>query len=385
MAAALERWVQSGLMTPEQADVLGRENDDFTGDQRRNWVQYIVSATAGVLTIIAAGVFLGWSWPHLGDVTRTGVIAVGGVALLLGGMFLERRPGRVPVGYMMQTAGLAVLLMAYVYSERAWENGSLLAIGLGIPVLSLPLVLAPLTIRRNAVMPAVVTTLGYAYLLVFLVRTGLDEEAALWIVDGVMVLSLVVLGLLALIRARDPEVEEGWSEGGWEPAAFSATLLASPILIMITALGPLNWDENAVFALDLWWVFLMAVTLWTIHLAPPSLRRAWVPPQLAWAVFCGIVLAFWTILGPLDGDPWMAAGAVGALGAASLWHGLAFELRETVVSGCVALVVAAWYFGIESGALGTVVALGFTAGLLFWVSGRVGGPGATPTAGAAES
>ena len=374
MAAALERWVRSGLLTPEQADVLGRENDDFSGQARRSWVQYIVSATAGVLTIIATGVFLGWSWPHLGEVTRTGVIAVGGVGLLLGGLFLERRPGRVPVGYMMQTAGLAVLLMAYVYSERAWENGSLLAIVLGIPVLSLPLVLAPLTIRRNPVMPAIVTTLGYAYLFVFLVRTGLDAEAALWIVDGVMVLSLLVLGGLALIRARDPDGNGDASDHAWEPAAFSATLLASPILIMMTALGPLNLDDNAVFALDLWWVLLLAVTLWTIHLAPVPLRRSWVPPQLAWAVLCGIVLAFWTILGPLDGDPWMAAGAVGALGAASLWHGLTFQLRETVVSGCVALVVAAWYFGIESGALGTVVALGFTAGLLFWVSGRVGGP-----------
>lgn len=369
--AALERWVRTGLMTPEQAEVLARENQEVSHEAGRSWVQYIVSATAGLLTLIAAGVFLGWSWPHLGNATRTGVIAVGGVGLLLGGLALERRPGRVPVGYMMQTAGLAVLLLAYVYSRHVWENGSVLAIALGLPVLALPLVLAPLTVRRNAVMPAVLTTLGYGYLMVFLVRAGVDEEAALWIVDGVMALSLVVLGGLALARGADPP-EGPRNIEPWEPAAFSASLLASPILILATALGPLDLDENAVLALDVWWVLLMAVTLWTIHLAPPSLRRAWVPKQLAWAVLCGVVLAFWTFLGPLDADPWVAAAGVGALGGASLWHGLTFQLRDTVISGCVALVVAAWYFGIESGALGTVVALGFTAGLLFWVSGRAG-------------
>jgi hypothetical protein len=373
VVAALERWVRSGLLTPEQADVLGQEHAGFSGEERRDWVQYMVSATAGVLTLLAAGVLTSWGWPHLGEVTRTGVIAVGGVGLLLGGLVLERRPGRVPVGTMMPTAGLGVLLMAYVYSERAWENGSLLSILIGIPVLSIPLLLAPLSVRRNAVMPAVVTTLGYAYLFVFLVRSGLDEEAALWVVDGVMVLSLLVLGAMAVARGADPP-GEGSLEAGepWEPAAFAATLLASPILIMLTALGPLNLGENAVLALDLWWMVLVGVTLWMMHLAPLSLRRGWIPRQLAWAVCCGIVLAFWTILGPLDGSPWMAAAAVGALGTASLWHGLAFQVRDTVISGCLALVIAAWYLGIEAGALGAAVALGFTAGLLFWVSGRLG-------------
>jgi len=370
VAAALERWVRSGLMTPEQAEVLARENEEVSGQERRSWVQYAVSATAGLLTIIAAGVFLGWSWPHLGDVTRTGVIAVAGVGLLLGGLVLERRPGRTPVGYMMQTAGLAVLLMAYVYSERAWESGSVLAIALGLPILSVPLVLAPLTVRRNAVMPAVLITLGYAYLFVFLARAGVDEEAALWILNGVMILSLLVLGALALARADDSR-EPGAIEP-WEPASFCASLLASPVLILATALGPLRLDENAVFPLDLWWILLVGLTLWMLHLAPPSLRRPWVPRQLAWAVLCGIVLTFWTILGPLDGDPWMVAAGVGSLGGGSLWHGLTFQLRDTVISGCVALVVGAWYIGLESGALGTVVALGFTAALLFWVSGRAG-------------
>jgi len=399
VTAALERWVSEGLLTPEVADVLRRENDAFAGGIRRSTFQYLIAGTAGMLTLIAVAVLLRWSWPHLGPVGQTTLIAGGGVVLALGGVVLELRPGRAPVGHGLQTAGLTILLMAYAYSERAWANGSPLAIALGLLVISVPLVLAPLSVGRSLVMPAVVTTLGYGYLFLFLVRAGMDAEPALWVVDGVMVLSLVVLGALALRRAADAHPGEwpqgldtvGGGRGGpgnvdahWEMAAFTASLFASPVLILATATGPLRMGDDAVFALDVWWILLGVITLWTVHAAPPALRRSWVPNQLAWTVLSGVVLAFWTILGPMDGDPWMAAGAVAALGGASLWHGLTFDFRQSVFAGCIAMTIAAFYFGAESGgAVGVAVALGFTAGLLFWVSGRLGDalarPGGVPS------
>ena len=390
VTAALERWVSDGLLTPEVADVLRRENDAFAGESRRGTFQYFIAGTAGLLTLVAAAVLLRWSWPHLGPVGQTGLIAGAGVVLVLGGMVLEPRRGRAPVGHGLQTAGLTILLMAYAYSERAWSNGSPLAIAMGLLVISVPLVLAPLSVGRSLVMPAVVTTLGYGYLFLFLVRAGMDGEAALWVVDGVMVLSLMVLGALSLRRGADSD-PGGWTQGAathggapgahgnvaahWEMAAFTASLFAAPILILATATGPLRMGDDAVFALDVWWILLAGITLWTVHAAPVALRRSWVPNQLAWTVISGVVLAFWTILGPLNGDPWMAAGGVAGLGGAALWHGLTFDFRQSVVSGCLAMVIAALYFGAESGgAVGVAVALGFTAGLLFWVSGRLGDP-----------
>jgi hypothetical protein len=384
VSAALERWVSEGLLTREVADVLGRENDAFAGGIRRNTFQYLIAGTAGLLTLVAAAVLLRWSWPHLGPVGQTTLIAVAGVILVLGGMVLEPRRGRAPVGHGLQTAGLAILLMACAYSEKAWANGSPLAVASGLLVISVPLVLAPLSVGRSLVMPAVVTTLGYGYLFLFLVRAGMEGGAALWVVDGVMVLSLVVLGALALRRAAksDPGVgtQGATPHGGparveahWEMAAFTASLFASPVLILATATGPMRMGEDAVFALDVWWILLAGITLWTVHAAPPALRRSWVPNQLAWTVISGVVLAFWTILGPLNWDPWMAAGAVAGLGGAALWHGLTFDFRQSVLAGCLAMVIAALYFGAESGgAVGVAVALGFTAGLLFWVSGRLG-------------
>ncbi|MSR37001.1 MAG: hypothetical protein EXR95_10250 [Gemmatimonadetes bacterium] len=54
-------------------------------------------------------------------------------------------------------------------------------------------------------------------------------------------------------------------------------------------------------------------------------------------------------------------------------YGLRLEDRAVLISGCLALLSAAWYYGIErGGALGAVAALAATAALLFWLSARLG-------------
>lgn len=380
---AIDRWVDQGLM---DADLAGRLREDarqVRSERRRRFSQFVVAATGGIVTVIAAAVLFTWAWPHLGAGGRSAVMGGVGGALALLGLRVEGSPTRAPAGYGLQTAGLLLVLAAFAYSERAWDNGTPGAVVAGLAALVLPLVMAPLAVRRNAVMPAVLTVLGYAFLFVFLVRVvDLDEELALWVLDGVLLGSVLVLGLrVARWTASVAGTED--VRPGWELGAFTASIQAAPILIFATATGPLRLREGAVFPLDAWWVLMTGLTLWAVHAAPPALRRPWIPRQLAWSVLAGIILGFWTVLEGLDGPSWAAALVVGGLGAATLWHALSFGVRETVAWGCVALIAAAWYYGAEAGgAPGAAAALAFTAALLFWISGRLGvrgGDGAPAT------
>lgn len=382
---ALDGWVARGLLDPATAALLREDAARVRGERRRRFARFLLAATGGVVTVIAVGVLFGWAWPHLGPGWRSAALGLVGGALALAGAIVERSPGREAPGYGLQTAGLVLVLAGFAYSEAAWENGSPGALVVGAVALALPLVLAPLAVRRNAVMPAVLTVLGYAFLFVFLVRVAdLGADTSLWVLDAVLLGSLLVLAS----RLQRWATGVGATPGGlahedaplpppWELGAFTASLHAAPVAILMTAVGPLRMGDRAALPLDAWWIIMTALTLWAIHGAPLVLRRPWVPRQLAWSVVSGMVLGFWTVLGTLDGPPFAAALVVGGLGAAALWHALAHGIRETIAAGCVALVAAAWYFGAESaGAPGAAAALAFTAVLLFRVSGRLGRPGA---------
>jgi hypothetical protein len=379
---ALGRWVGMGLLDPATGARLLEDARRVRAERRQRFAQAFVAGTAGTVTVIAAGVFFGWAWPHLGPGGRSAALGITGGLLALLGLRVEQRPGRGPAGYALQSAGLLLVLVAFAYSEGAWGNGSPGALLVGGIALAVPLLMAPMAVRRNRVMPAVLTVLGYGFLFVFLVRVAdLGADLSLWVLNGVLLASLLVLGLrVRRWWARTSRTDQVPGEDdlppdgpGWELGAFTASIHAAPILILATAVGPMRMGDESVIALDVWWVIMTGLTLWAIHRAPVPIRRPWVPRQLAWSVFSGVVLGFWTVLGALDGPPWAAALVVAALGAATLWHALTQGIRETIAHGCLALIAAAWYFGAESaGAPGAAAALGFTALLLFWISGRLG-------------
>jgi hypothetical protein len=61
------------------------------------------------------------------------------------------------------------------------------------------------------------------------------------------------------------------------------------------------------------------------------------------------------------------------VGGVGLAYSLPRESRVVLAASCIALLVAAWYYGAEKGgALGSVLALAFMAVLLLWASSRVG-------------
>ena len=365
--SALERWQEAGLISGELAERLREEHAHSQRRERRRFLQYAVSGTAGVLLVIAAVTFFAWSWPDLGPGARTCVIAGTGIAIVLLGMRLEAAQRYVPVTYALQTSGLFLLLTAYAYSMEAWDNTTLGGIVVGLLALATPVATIPVFVRRNPVMPAVATALGYGFLAAFLFRAfDLDADIIIWILDGVLAAALAVLALL--MRAGNTR-----SVSRRTLYAFTVSLYVGYPMAGLTVAGPFDLGEETLLALDAWLLLVTALALWGIHRAPAMLRSARYSLHLAASVLIAIPLGFGTALDVYDLQPLGAAAVVGGAGACGLWYGLRTDARPLVLCSCVTIVCAAWYLAVDAGdRLGSVLALAFTAALFFWVATRLG-------------
>ena len=365
--SAIKRWAEKGMVSSEQAQALHDETIEHGGDAGRRWSQFIVAGTGAVVLVIAAGTFLEWAWPLMGPGWQSSVLALAGVGAYLVGIRLEGVGRWGPVGYFLQMAGPVTLLMALGYSAHAWADGSPGGIGVGVIALAVPPITLVHAIRRNTVMPAVHAILGFLFLYMFFERaTDILLENILWILDGVLVTSFALLAL-GLWRTKG---EDG---GQWFLNAFVACLYVGMVLIPMTATMPLEMEENTAYPMDVGLAVIIALTLWGIHRAPPFLRRSWYSKQLVLCVLVGTFLAMFTTLGALDTSEPVAALAMASVGALGLWYALAYGMRDVVIAACFSLVFTAWFYGVtQSGALGVVGALTFTAVLLFWVSSRLG-------------
>ncbi|HEX6200707.1 MAG TPA: DUF2157 domain-containing protein [Thermoanaerobaculia bacterium] len=365
---AVRRWERQGLVDEETASRLREEQESWARGRGRRASQLVLAVAGGAVLLVAAGVLTDWLWPLMDRGSRALALAVVGILVHFVGTRMEDRERWLPASWALQTAGLLVLLGAFLYSEQAWNDTSLPGIVVGIAALLVPLLTAPRALDRNPVMPAVHLALAPAFLAVFLDRaTPLSPEAIVWIVDGFLLLATVLL-LRELARTTDPDAVDRRLH------AFVVALYAGLALVIATATVSLELGEDTLWAVDAWWAGVLALTLWAIHRAPPRLQRAWYGNQLAGLVLLGIPLAFMTTLELLDMTAEGAAVAVGALGGAALAYGIREDGSLVVRAGALALVVAAWYYGVErGGALGAVVALAFTAALLLWLSVRLGG------------
>ena len=365
--SAIERWKEAGLIDGELAEQLRAEHAQSRRRGARRFLQYAVSGTAGILLVIAAVTFFAWSWPELGPAARTCVIAGTGIAIVLLGMRLETARRHVPVAWALQTSGLVLLLSAFVYSMEAWDNTTAGGVVIGLLALATPIATIPVFVRRNPVMPAVATALGYGFLAAFLFRAfDLDADTIIWVLDGALVVTLAVLGVL-LHAGRAGSVSRRMLY------AFTVSLYAGYPMAGMTAAGPLELGDETLLALDAWLVLVTALALWGIHRAPAALRSARFSLHLAASVLLAIPLGFGTTLEVYDLPPLGAAAVIAGAGACGLWYGLGRNVRPLVLCSCATIVSAAWYLGVDAGErLGTVLALAFTAGLFFWVATRLG-------------
>ncbi len=94
---------------------------------------------------------------------------------------------------------------------------------------------------------------------------------------------------------------------------------------------------------------------------------------MALCILVGIGFGFMTTLETLNSSPTPAAVVVALIGVLGLWYGLPRRRMWVAGASCVALLIAAWYWGSEmSGAFGAVLALLAVSGILFWSATRIG-------------
>ncbi len=367
VSEALERWEGKALITPELAGRLRREAAAASVSGTVRLSQYVVAATAAIVTLIAGGLFLEWAWPRMDAAAHTWALAAVGLAVHLWGVRLEMRRRWLPAALLMQTAGLGLLLSAAIYSDNAWADGTPGGIAAGIAALAMPLVLGPWSLRRNVAMPAVHLAFAFGFIAVFLDRaTPLSADAIVWVLDGV--LAGVAVGMVVLLRRDSAGRRHPWALNAFVMAVYTAAVLA-----FFTAVGPLDAGARAAYPLDVWLLMVVALTLWGIHRAPEGLRRDWFESQLALCLLVWIPLGFFTVMEAMKAPSEVALVFVG--GAAVLGFGYALEhrVRRILATSAVAFVAAVWFWATDrAGALGAVVGLGLAAALLFWLSGRVG-------------
>ncbi len=364
---AIDRWEQKGLIDGGLAGTLRAEAAEARSAGTARYGQYILAGTGAAVLLIAAGVFLDWSWPLMSRSVRSGVLALAGVLTHLAGVWLEDRRRWRPAAYLLQTAALGLLLFAAVYSEGAWADRTPGGIVVGVLSLLVPLVLAPRSMRRNVVMPAVHFCAALAFLSLFLDRTlSLDDEQIVWTLDAVLVASsLALVGLVS----RDP----GGEHHPWALNAFATSMLAGFVLVGLTGAGPLSLGDDIVIPLDLWLFLVVALTLWGIHRAPVGLRRDWFADLLAACIAAWVPLGLFTV-DALHAPPEMALVLVSGGGALGLLYGSRQGARRVLTVSAVAFIAGIWYWAVDrGGALGAALALVATAALLFWISGRSGG------------
>lgn len=365
--AALDRWEEKALVSPELAQRLRAEVAEAAEAGTARLSQFLVAAAGAVVLVIAGAVFADWAWPQMGEGSRTLFLLAVGLTVHLWGARLEGQHRWIPASLLMQAAGLGVLLTAFVYSENAWADGSGGATAVGIGALAAPVLLAPRSLRANVLLPAVHLAFALGFLAVFMDRaTPMSGDHIVWALDAVLL--GCTLAMLRLLR-RDPD----GARHPWALNAFAMALYAGGVLILVTGSGPLDMGVDVIYALDVWLLIVAAVTLWGIHRSPLGLRRTWFEIQLAWCMLLWIPFGGVTALEAMDGPPELVFLLVGGAAALGFTYALRFRTRAMLFASAVAFVAGAWIWAADrGGALGVVGGLALAAAVLFWVSGRVG-------------
>ena len=242
---AIEDWRRRGMISDELAATLHADAEGVAQERGRAQLQYALGLTAGFILLLAAGAFVARNWGTLSVTWRCGVLMFVGLALVFGARLMERRARLEPVALLLRASGLGVLMAAYVYSDNAWEVGSIGALVIGVAALLTPLVSLVLSVTDRPGPTAVDTIASYGFLAIFLNRFGVHEDTIVWILDGIMVVSLLVLGWRIHTRGDHPGLSRGLT-------AFVASLFGGMLLVWITLAGPLDAGDNAVWALDVW-------------------------------------------------------------------------------------------------------------------------------------
>ena len=362
---ALTRWETKDLVSPELASALREEVEEELKGESQRWAQFALAATGGAVLMIAGATFLAWVWPEMGYAGQSITLGIIGVLVLGLGVRLLGPPRLIPVAYLLQISAPVLLVMALAYSENAWPDRTFGGVVVGVVSLVLPFVIVMLAFRKDPVLGALQAIFSFLFFFLFLDRAlGMGMEASLWVLDGLGLLGLGWLGY----RLRDPQGPE------WILNTFFAFLYASLFLVFLS--GELLWDlgEFVIIPADVWLLTVAGVSLWALQEGVPvHLRRDWYERQLAYCIVLAIPFSFITTLEAMSAGPNTAALTLAGIGGAGLWFSIPRGIRSVLLASCLALLIAAWYYGGEkAGALGAVLALTGMSVILFWGAARLG-------------
>ena len=361
----MHRWTRKGLIDETLAHAL-REEARSQHDADTLRVGQLLTAVAGAVALFLAGaLFVSQTWPSLSEAARTTVLGVLSVAIWILGRLLSSRERWTRIGEVVQVAGMALAAFALVYSDNAWDEGSLGARVVGGIALVLPIVLGPSVWKGSVGLVAAHTALSVIFAAVFLDRAvGLDFEAIVWVLDGLLLVALVVLWL---------RVKDRWDRGVHRDlVAFTTGLYAGLVLIFFTGAGVLDWGEGTIWAIDAWWLGMVGLTMWGAAHTPGDAERDVIETHMAICVLLGTFFVGFTGAEALSVPAEVWAIGAGAVGAAGLLWGLRVRNIPTVGASTLALVGVLWVYAMDrADARVAAAAMAVTAILLFWVASRI--------------
>jgi len=363
--AMLGDWTHRGLLDEDTATALREDLEDLTRKGSERMARYLLAIAAGVVLVIAAVLFLRWTWPMLGPATRTIVLEVIGVLLVICGVKAELRGKWVPASHLIQLTGLGVLTAAVGHLMAAWPDDVWPRVGLGLVALVVPVGLIPGALRRSALTPAAHLLFALIILAMLLLEgVGLDDRATVSWMIGVYLATLSWLWLrVARQTARRPS----------GLPALVTLLVAGFWMAGLTADILLGLDNRVVLVIDGWWLILAALCVWARHRCPANLQAFWLSYLMPPMVVAWIGLGFATVADVFTSPPELQLLLIGGMGIVAFLYARHHHQRLLLLVSTICFLLSIHTWAMErEGPLASVAALTVTGLVLFRLSMRRG-------------
>lgn len=362
---AIHRWARTGLIDDALARVL-RDEARAEHEAATLRVGQLVTAVAGAVALFLAGVlFVSQTWPALSEGSRTLALGLLSIVIWALGRVVGARERWTRIGEILQVVGLSLFSFALVYSDNAWGSGTAGARLVGVVALVVPILVAPSVWRGSVGLVAAHTGLVFVYAALFLDRTlGLDFDPIVWVLDALLLVGLAALWL---------KVRNQWDRGVHRAlVAFTSGLYVGLILIFFTGAGVLDLSDGTIWALDVWWLAMVGLTVWGASMTHGDAERDVIESHMALCVVLGTGFFAFTGAEALEAPTEVWAGMAALVAAAGLIWGVRVRNIPTLVGSTASLIGVLWIYAIDRAETKTAaLAMVVTAALLFWVASRI--------------
>ena len=123
--ADLERWVERGLLSPEQRDAILRDLEAQPPAESDLTLTTLLYYSGGLLVLIAYGIFLGLQWGEMNEAARVAISAASFIFFAAVSTFLLRDDRFALPGELLQIVAIAIvplLLFAILDAAAIWPE-----------------------------------------------------------------------------------------------------------------------------------------------------------------------------------------------------------------------------------------------------------------------